>query len=512
VNKGLVVASRHRRTLVGGMLVGTLIGAVWMVAMPAFAGSSYKVSEVIVANSLGQNRNVAQDALRVTRASVAGKAAETLGETDTARSLWNVFAVADEKAQTVEITAVAHTSADASRVAEAFASAFVSEMNAELGEARDRDLASLQARVDAANAALKSFEVANPTELAPGGIGSDEAIALRRKQRDGLREEVERAVDSLQAEQLKLEDTPAFSRLGADEPKRAGLLRMPSDPWLLVALSLCGLAIAGGIVRARETKRPVIDTAKELRKAFEFPVLAEVGALEEEVTDGSTGAVNLDAQWAEPYRRIRSSVQLAASALPSGRSGIFLFTSPAMGEGKSLTTALTALALAEKRVRTLVIGGDFRRPAIETLLGVPGRPGIRDVLSDAAAGPIETAVHPTAWPELFAAAAGLGSPDVIGMADVACQLAGRAVSGGATVLIDSCPMSVANDTIDLLPVVDHVILVVRSGHTTRDSIEEAVVTLGHYGASILGAVIVGVPGLRNRLQQNAEYHDRSAVG
>ena len=65
-------------------------------------------------------------------------------------------------------------------------------------------------------------------------------------------------------------------------------------------------------------------------------------------------------------------------------------------------------------------------------------------------------------------------------------------------LIDTSPVEAANDAIDLLPAVDHVIVVVRSGRTARKTLQHSIEILQQHGASIMGVVLIGTPGLGRR--------------
>src|SRR6185295_6489265 len=81
---------------------------------------------------------------------------------------------------------------------------------------------------------------------------------------------------------------------------------------------------------------------------------------------------------AEQYRSLRTRVARAEN----GRAvRAIVVTSPAKGDGKSLTAANLALTMAQEfQQRVLLIDGDLRRPSVQSLFGLPPGPGLADVL------------------------------------------------------------------------------------------------------------------------------------
>ena len=84
------------------------------------------------------------------------------------------------------------------------------------------------------------------------------------------------------------------------------------------------------------------------------------------------------------------------------------------------------------------------------------------------------------------------------------QLVSQAAAQNATVIIDTSPLNASSDSLDLLPVVDHVIMVVRSGRSTEDDLVESVDALERVGANVMGTLLVGTP---NAGRRQAYYYD-----
>ena len=82
---------------------------------------------------------------------------------------------------------------------------------------------------------------------------------------------------------------------------------------------------------------------------------------------------------AEQYQGLRLRIERLTKARGSQ---VLAVTSPAAGEGKTLTAINLAGALArESDSRVLLIDADLRRPAVAARLNVPPAPGLTDVLT-----------------------------------------------------------------------------------------------------------------------------------
>src|SRR5438309_6149694 len=83
-------------------------------------------------------------------------------------------------------------------------------------------------------------------------------------------------------------------------------------------------------------------------------------------------------QAAEAYRALRTSILLSAFGAPPK---VILVTSPLPQEGKTTISANSALVLAQRGSRVLLVDADLRRPGLETLLGIRPTGGLSTLLS-----------------------------------------------------------------------------------------------------------------------------------
>lgn len=526
------VLRRRWSVLVIGLVFGMIAGAASsLMASETPVDARYRVSQLIIANRMAQQQgSVEQDALRVTRGEVARLAAEKLSETNPGVFVGRVAATPDTKSLSIEVTSTDTDPEAAKARVEAHVDAFLQVVNADLMTEQNRRLDDLQQRLEQAEADLAAFDQAHPgLGNQPGQDPFTQQALL--SQRAELRQAVESTKDQLNQERLNAKQTLPYSTLGPDSPSRVSsdLLPVPTGmPFRAGLLGIFGLALAVGLVMVVERLVPRIDTRDELVAAVELPVLAEVGYYpSRSLPRDADGTLRIEGGWAEPYRRIRSAIQfvqtqrrdLVPTDAPAGtpahasaptaasRPSVFMIASASPGEGKSTTSAVTALAMAETGERTLVVGGDFRRPSVHRLLGVPQSPGIREhARLDVDRPTLDQIVHPTVHEHLFVTPSGAPGKEVVGLADAAKELITEAVAQGATVIVDTSPVEVANDAIDLLPVVDHVILIVRSGRTVKKSLLNTIDQLTQHGARIMGTALLGTPGLARRQYYYEGYY------
>lgn len=511
------VFRRRWLMLVIGVLAGMAAGAMSAaVAQAPDDVASYQVSQLVVANrNAAQSGDVEQDTLRVVRGSVAVEAAKLLGEEDPQALAKSVSATANPDSSSIEVVTTDPDPERATARVSAVVQAFLTVVNSDLLADQEKKFAEMQQQIDEAAAQLAAFDAANP---GVGAIGVDPNVGptlLDERQR--LQEQLASRESQFESERLNAQATLPYSTLGPDAPTtvKSDLLPVPTSlPFRVVLLGAFGLALAVGLVMVLERVSPRIDTRDELASAVELPVLGEVGCFPgKRLPRNDDGTLTLDGPWAEPYRRIRSAIQFVqATGPPEDPARVIMFTSPSPGEGKSTTSAVTGIALAEAGVRTLVVGGDYRRPSVHKLLGAPASPGIREhSVLDIDRPTARQIVHATGHRNLYVSPSGEPHKEVVGLADAAKDLIVTAVEEGATVVVDTSPVEVANDAIDLLPVVDDVIVVVRSGRTTLKSLDHTLEQLRLHGARLMGTVLIGTPGAARQQYYYGYYTSPNAT-
>ena len=174
---------------------------------------------------------------------------------------------------------------------------------------------------------------------------------------------------------------------------------------------------------------------------------------------------------AEQFRAIRSKLTQREEQGSLRTIGI---TSPASGEGKSVTAANLALTMAQELQRSVVlVEGDLRRPAVHSLFAIDRGPGITDVLSGEATLD-EALVHlPEFRLTLLPAGGAAGYPtELLGSTSMR-RLLDALASRFDRIVLDLPSALPLADVGTLAPHLDGVLMVVRAGVTQRPTLDQA---------------------------------------
>jgi uncharacterized protein involved in exopolysaccharide biosynthesis/Mrp family chromosome partitioning ATPase len=264
---------------------------------------------------------------------------------------------------------------------------------------------------------------------------------------------------------------------------------------IIIAGVFGGVLLAAALVAAIFLLDSSVKTVDEAERLLGLPVLAAVPIWRKGRSPES--ALTLfdqpDSPCAESFRSLRTAVSLLG---PADRRKVILFTSAVPSEGKTLTAANTAIALAQQGLRTVILDADLRRPALSRLLlaedaklrksaeytiGVDGTwrrgreedtkpPGIAEYMIGESPAP-----RPTKVENLFFLPAGgkapnpaelLASPRFAELVETMKQQFDR-------VIIDTAPVNVVSDTLSIVKTAQTIVLVVRNNSTSRKVVRRA---------------------------------------
>jgi capsular exopolysaccharide synthesis family protein len=188
---------------------------------------------------------------------------------------------------------------------------------------------------------------------------------------------------------------------------------------------------------------------------------------------------------AEQYRSLRTRIKQAEN----GRAiRAIAVTSPAKGDGKSLTAANLALTMAQEfQQRVLLVDADLRRPSVHHLFGISDTPGLADVLMGAADVNQALVSLPEYHVTLLPAGAPPGHPAELLGASPMRRVLDTLRTRFDRILIDLPPVAPLADVHILTPLVDGVLMIVRAGVTPKPAIEQALSGLD--ASKVLGLVL-----------------------
>jgi succinoglycan biosynthesis transport protein ExoP len=171
----------------------------------------------------------------------------------------------------------------------------------------------------------------------------------------------------------------------------------------------------------------------------------------------------------EALRSICVSVRLSRQNACTPQ--VLLVVSPLTGEGKTTLSVNLALTLA-RHGRTCIVDADLRKEGVAQALGVAAYHGIREVLSKTMEVD-QVLVSAVQLPNLSLMGAGSapGEPGGLISSGAMADLVGKLRQRFEFIVIDSPPMLLFSDGRALSALADGVIVVGRSGVTTRESLK-----------------------------------------
>jgi exopolysaccharide transport family protein len=283
----------------------------------------------------------------------------------------------------------------------------------------------------------------------------------------------------------------------------------PSGPNILrnlgFALAL-GLSTGIGLAFLLESMDNTVRTPEQAQTISALPSLGMIplgsrsmklmGSREKLALAASKEAVELvtksrpRSQMAESYRALRTSLLLTFAG---GPPKVILITSALPEEGKTTTSVNSAIVLAQKGTRVLLIDADLRRPSIHKTFGMGPKLGLSNVLTGTAT--LQQAIIPsTILPELFILPAGTPPPNP---AELLASTKMKNILEELRkqydhIVIDSPPTLSVTDAVVMSTSADAVVLVIRSGHTTKPALRRARDILLQVNARVCGVLVNAV--------------------
>ena len=195
-------------------------------------------------------------------------------------------------------------------------------------------------------------------------------------------------------------------------------------------------------------------------------------------------------QMAESYRALRTSLLLTSLG---GPPKVILITSALPQEGKTTTSINTAIVLAQKGTRVLLMDADLRRPSIHKTLGMGPKTGLSNVLTGNATLQ-QAVVRSNILPTLFVLTAGTPPPNPAellassNMKDILAELREQYDH----IVVDTPPTLSVTDAVVMSTRADSVVLVIRSGQTTKQALRRSRDLLMQVNARVSGVLLNAV--------------------
>jgi capsular exopolysaccharide synthesis family protein len=261
----------------------------------------------------------------------------------------------------------------------------------------------------------------------------------------------------------------------------------------LVAALLGGL-VALGIAFLVEYLDDTVKTQDDLYEA-DLNLLAVVQQVSRSRRNGGDDGIYARSQprslITESFRTLRTNLQFSSLDKPLRT---LVVTSALASEGKTTTAANLAAVLAQDGKQVVLVDADLRRPNIHRLFDLPNRNGLTQALVDDVEA-LSDHVRDTDIENLRVLTAGPIPPnpqEMLGsqrMGDVLTKLE----ESSDVVVVDTPPSLAVADANVLASRADGVLMVVHTGHTRKDALQQAVEGLTNVGAHMVGGVLNMVP-------------------
>ena len=171
----------------------------------------------------------------------------------------------------------------------------------------------------------------------------------------------------------------------------------PNKSATILLAAAIGFILAAAAAFLLEYLDDTMKNPEDVQKRLGLATLGAVPIMKTE--EGSELFVMTQSQSAasEAYRVLRTNLQFAAV---ERRLDTLLITSPAPSEGKSLTAANLAAALAQGGRRTILVDADLHRPRLHRMYGLRNNTGLTTALLGSPDGSLDDILQPTGQPDL----------------------------------------------------------------------------------------------------------------
>lgn len=190
------------------------------------------------------------------------------------------------------------------------------------------------------------------------------------------------------------------------------------------------------------------------------------------------------------YREAVANVRTSLSLLALNHDvKIMLVTSSFPGEGKTSTTLNVGYAFAALE-RVLVIDADMRKPTLGDKLGLPAyQPGLANVLAGINSFDECVSTDQESGLDILAAGAVPLNPLELLASESMAQLLLSLKDRYDRIIIDSPPVQAVSDALQIAPLTDAVIVVVKADHTRTPAINNSLARINQAHGNVFGVVL-----------------------
>jgi polysaccharide biosynthesis transport protein len=268
----------------------------------------------------------------------------------------------------------------------------------------------------------------------------------------------------------------------------------PNKTAVIAAGALAGILLALALVYLLEVSDTRIHRVEEVREIFDYVLLGTIPKFtpSDDIAKKYKQLPVLDnprSMQSEAYQMVVANLKFLSSDQPIK---VITISSAIPLEGKSITSANLALAMAQMGQRVLLVDCDFRRPMQHHIWQLTNATGLSNVLVGQI--PKGVGVQHSVINGLDVITSGVLPPNPLGLVDSQhmIDLVHQWTTEYDFILIDSPPIRIAADAVILSKISNGLVMVARPDILDKSS---AIITkdnLAQSGVNILGLIINGV--------------------
>lgn len=204
----------------------------------------------------------------------------------------------------------------------------------------------------------------------------------------------------------------------------------------------------------------------------------------------------------ESYKSIRTNITFSLS---TSEKKVFAVSSPNPGEGKSTTSANIAIALSQGDSKVLLIDADMRRPVQHEIFAIRNKNGLSSAISKQQK--LEDCIQKNVMQNLDVLPAGPipPNPSELLASEQMSKILEDLREQYPVIIIDTPPVNIVTDTMELAKNLSGIIMVLQYGKTTREEVEEVVKRIEFSQVNLLGFILNGI-----KVKRSSRYYSKYA--
>lgn len=295
------------------------------------------------------------------------------------------------------------------------------------------------------------------------------------------------------------------SPINLEVVQEASIPEAPSAPSVTIALALGaigGLLLGAALVVLSELVNAKVRSVDHLKELTGLTVL---GSVSDDRSVSTRHVYSHDSRQsirAEEFRQIRTNLRFL---IPDDEHKVFVFTSSIPSEGKSMTSAALAVALAASGTSTCLIEADLRKPSLARYLGLEGGVGLTSILAGDAS--LDDATQTWGPDNLKVLLSGPipPNPSELLESEQAHKLFTTIRRMYDVVIVDCPPLMPVTDGAIVARMFGGAIMVVGIGKVEVNELNASIESLTTSGAPVLGVIANFAPAtIRSRYQEYSE--------